>query len=108
MGAVDMIKLAMQARKMQAQMSKIKAAGQHGVVSVMVQAPDSKVVEHTVDDEALAAEFPNINRNELKKLANKVANDFKNALEAASKEMQKKLASSDDLVNNMKTMMSNS
>jgi len=102
-----MVKLAMKARQVQSQMSKIKAAGQHDTVTLMVQAPDSKIVERDINIEELGKKYPQIPKDLLKKVADKIADDFIGALQNASKEMQKKLSESEDIIDQMKTMMGN-
>ncbi len=96
MGLMDLPKLAMKARKMQAQMKKTKVAGKHKAVAVVVDGTYS-IVGHEIDIEELKNQFPDVDAKVLEKIADSVVKDTTKALDDAKTALQQEMSSGMDM-----------
>jgi DNA-binding protein YbaB len=96
MGLMDLPKLAMKAKKMQAQMKGTRVAGKYKIVAVVIDGTYS-IVDDEVDVEELTKQFPEVEAKLLERIAKAVLKDASKALDDAKNALQQEISSSMDM-----------
>lgn len=104
MGVFDMAKMASKAMQARKAMNKVQAAGQSGLVGLVINGLYSVVdIEINEDDllNRIAGKSP---EEAARETANSLKKDFKNAVEDAKKQLEKELSASTSL-EDLKSML---